>query len=174
MAPLRNKRPDFSGRPPCKGVAIGVAKRGGARSGERTLRIPPSCSVPVSHAGGPHVASFVVDRPCACVRACVRAGVAQCAASSEEKRPAKKRVGTLNKKKASHVRCEAEKAESGARALARAAMRFLCGCPCVIRLWVRTGEGQVRWVREQRCFIRAFISSESPSSDGSVDPRKSV
>ena len=26
---LRNKRPDFSGRPPCKGVAIGVARRDG-------------------------------------------------------------------------------------------------------------------------------------------------
>ena len=70
---LRNKRPDLSGRPPCKGMAIGVARRGARRSGERTLRIPPSCSDPVSHAGGPHVASFVVGRPCARVRACVQA-----------------------------------------------------------------------------------------------------
>ena len=70
---LRNKRPGLWGRPPCKGVAIGVATRGARRSGERTLRIPPSCSDPVSHAGGPHVASFVVGRPCARVRACVQA-----------------------------------------------------------------------------------------------------
>ena len=46
---LRNKRPDLSGRPPCKGVAIGVARRGARLGGERTLRIPPSCSFPVSH-----------------------------------------------------------------------------------------------------------------------------
>ena len=36
-----NKRPDLLGRLHCKGVAIGVARRGGRRSGERTLRIPP-------------------------------------------------------------------------------------------------------------------------------------
>ena len=36
---LRNKRPGLSGRPPCKGVAIGVARRGARRSGEHTLRI---------------------------------------------------------------------------------------------------------------------------------------
>ena len=56
---LRNKRPDLLGRPHCKGMAIGVARRGARRSGERTLHIPPSCSVPASHACGPHVASFV-------------------------------------------------------------------------------------------------------------------
>ena len=39
---LRNKRPDLSGWPPCKGVAIGVARREARRSGERTLRAPPS------------------------------------------------------------------------------------------------------------------------------------
>ena len=89
---LRNKRPDLSGWPPCKGVAIGVARRGGRRSGERTLRAPPLCSVQVSHAGGPHVASFVVDRPCAGVRACVCAGVAQCAASSKENGQPKKEL----------------------------------------------------------------------------------
>ena len=53
------KRPDLLGRPHCKGMAIGVARRGARRSGERTLRIPPSCSLPVSHACGPHVASSV-------------------------------------------------------------------------------------------------------------------
>ena len=53
------KRPGLLGRPNCKGVAIGVARRGVRRSGERTLRIPPSCSLPVSHACRPHVASFV-------------------------------------------------------------------------------------------------------------------
>ena len=45
-----NKRPGLLGRPPCtrccKGVAIGVARRGARRNGERTLRIPPSCSIP--------------------------------------------------------------------------------------------------------------------------------
>jgi hypothetical protein len=30
-------------------LAIGVARRGARRGGERTLRIPPSCSDPVSH-----------------------------------------------------------------------------------------------------------------------------
>ena len=40
-------------------MAIGVARRGSRVSGERTLRVPPSCSFPVSHSGGPHVASFV-------------------------------------------------------------------------------------------------------------------
>ena len=54
-----NKRPGLSGRPHCKGVAIGVARRGARHSGERTLRIPPSCSGPVSHSCGPLVASFV-------------------------------------------------------------------------------------------------------------------
>ena len=67
---LRNKRPGLSGRPPCKGVAIGVARRGARRSGERTLRVPPSCSVPVSHSCGPLVASFVR-------RSSVRAGAAK-------------------------------------------------------------------------------------------------
>ena len=72
---LRNKRPGLSGRPPCKGVAIGVARRGGWLSDEHTFCVPPSCSDPVSHTGGPHVVSFVVDRPCACVLAGVRVRV---------------------------------------------------------------------------------------------------
>ena len=33
---LRNKKPDLSGRPPCKDVAIGTARRGARRSGEHT------------------------------------------------------------------------------------------------------------------------------------------
>ena len=85
-------------------MAIGVARRGARRSGERTLRIPPSCSDPVSHACGPHVASFVRRssvRARASVRACGRAWRAtQCEASRKKERPAKKRVGTLKKKKA--------------------------------------------------------------------------
>ena len=91
LSSLRNKRPDLSGRPPCKGVAIGVARRGARLGGERTLRIPPSCSLPVSHAGGPHVASFVVGRSCACVcaGACVRVRARKRRA---RKRPAKKRA----------------------------------------------------------------------------------
>ena len=77
---LRNKRSDLSGRPPCKGVAIRVARRRARLGGERTLLIPLSCSLPVSHAGGPHVASFVVGRSCACVRAgmCVRVRACAC------------------------------------------------------------------------------------------------
>ena len=55
-------------------MAIGVARRGARRSGERTLRIPPPCSFPVSHAGGPHVASFV-RRSSVRARASVRARV---------------------------------------------------------------------------------------------------
>ena len=55
LSSLRTKRAGLSGRPPCKGVAIGVARRGGRLGGERTLRVPPSCSFPVSHSGGPHV-----------------------------------------------------------------------------------------------------------------------
>ena len=43
LSSLRNKRPDHSGRPPCKGVGIGVARRGARLGGEHTLRIPPSC-----------------------------------------------------------------------------------------------------------------------------------
>ena len=48
---------------------------GGRRSGERTLRIPPSCSLPVSHACGPHVASFVDQSPvCALASVLLLAG----------------------------------------------------------------------------------------------------
>ena len=77
-----NKRPGLSGRPPCKGVAIGVARRGGRLSGERALRVPPCCSFPVNHPGGPHVASFVVGHRSCVHGACVRAGVARHAAKS--------------------------------------------------------------------------------------------
>ena len=91
---LRNKRPGLSGQPPCKGVAIWVARKGGRLSGERTLRIPPCCSLPVSHAGGGlHVASSVVGRPC--VRAaCVRASLAKRAAKKKRKtgRPKKRNI----------------------------------------------------------------------------------
>ena len=118
---LRNKRKGLSGRPPCKRVAIGVARRGGRLGGERMLRIPLSCSDPVSHAGGPHVASFVVGRSCCTtcvcasarvrvrarawrnalrVRACSYAGAVGRAARRKGKQPAEKRVGTLNKKNA--------------------------------------------------------------------------
>ena len=38
---LRNKKPDLSGRPPCKGMAIGVARRRPRLNGERALRVPP-------------------------------------------------------------------------------------------------------------------------------------
>ena len=55
---------------------------GGRLSCERTLRVPPCCSFPVSHSGGPHVASFVVGRRSCVHGACVRAGVARRAAKS--------------------------------------------------------------------------------------------
>ena len=101
---LRNKRPGLWGRPSCKDVAIGVARIGARRSGERKLRIPPADRMS-------RRSSSVVRAPCAGVRACLCAGVAQCAASSKGKRPAKKRVGTLNKKKALRACCEAKRAE---------------------------------------------------------------
>ena len=121
------------GRPHCKGMAIEVARRGARRSGERTLRIPPSCNLPVSHACGPRVASFV-RRSSTCapasMRACRRAwraaqcessrkkerpakkgvGVARGAMRSKKGRPAKRRVGTLNKKEARHV-CVVDRTE---------------------------------------------------------------
>ena len=89
--------------PHCKGMAIGVARRGARRSGECTLRIPPSCSFRVSHACGPRVASFV-RRSSVCGLANVRARgrawrAARCEASRKKERPAKKRVGTLKKKR---------------------------------------------------------------------------
>ena len=105
-------------------MAIGVARRGAHRGGERTLRIPPSCSLPVSHAFGPHVASFV--RRFVGVRASERIFVslfaggrgarrsakasrkkerpAQREAKRKKEWPAKKRVGTLKKKKKGAVR----------------------------------------------------------------------
>ena len=128
---LKKQKAGLFGAAALQGRSNRGRKEGGRRSGERTLRNSLSCSVLVSHAGGPHVASFVVDRPCACVRACVQAWRNALRVARRNGR-VKTRVGTLNKKKASHVRCEAENSESGARALARAAMRFLCGCPCVI------------------------------------------
>ena len=65
-------------------MAIGVARKRPRLNGEWALHAPPSCSLPVSHAGGPHVASFVVGR--LCVRgACVRAGVARRAANRKRK-----------------------------------------------------------------------------------------
>ena len=94
-------------------------KEGARLGGERTLRVPPSCSFPVSHSGGPHVVSFVAGRrPCA-RGARVRAGVARRAAESgrvswrlkacrkkeEEKVPAKEGQRTkVQDKKESCVR----------------------------------------------------------------------
>ena len=73
MVVKETKRPDLSGQPHCKGVAIGVASRGARRSGERTLRIPlyavfqsATPAVRTSHR------SFV-GRPCAGEQACVHA-----------------------------------------------------------------------------------------------------
>ena len=60
-------------------------KEGGRLNGERTLRVPPCCSLPVNHSGGPHVASFVVGRHPCVHGACVRAGVARRAAKRKRK-----------------------------------------------------------------------------------------
>ena len=105
-----------------------VARRGARRGGERTLRIPPSCSDPVSHACGPHVASFVRESS-VCALAIVfllagRRGARRNARASRKKeqptqreaerkkeRPAKKRVGTLKKKR--RVAGRAAKSEGG-------------------------------------------------------------
>ena len=42
---LRNKRPGLSGRPPCKGIAIGVVRRG-ARLGGAFIMMPLYLSIP--------------------------------------------------------------------------------------------------------------------------------
>ena len=78
----KQKAGPFGARAPCKGVAIGVGvtRRGARLSGERALRVPLSCSLPVSHAGGPQCARRVVHRSPSVVRALVRA--ASCAWSS--------------------------------------------------------------------------------------------
>ena len=96
-------------------MAIGVARRGARRGGERTLRIPPSCSDPVSHACGPHVASFVRRSSMrALASGFLRAGRRSArrnakqaerksgrrnAKQRKKERPAKRRVGALKKKK---------------------------------------------------------------------------
>ena len=142
---LRNKRPGLSGRPPCKGVAIGVARRGGRLGGERTLRVPSSCSFPVSHSGGPHVVSFVAGRrPCA-RGARVRAGVARrateslraswrgksCRKKEEEKVPAKEGQRTkVQDKKESCARAEGLGSTMAAASLCvRAAEALPCRGP---------------------------------------------
>ena len=92
LCSLRNKRPGLSGRPSCKGLAIGVARTGARLGGERTLRVPPSCcSLPVSHAGGPPnvVSSAVVGRSCARARAFVLLAWRGVPRTGRERRPAK-------------------------------------------------------------------------------------
>ena len=103
-------------------MAIGVARRGARRSGERTLRIPPSCSFPVSHACGPHVASFV-RRSSVCalasVRACGRAWrAAQCEAS-RKKEQEKGAVRAARPPRAVGAACEVlhEREKRGVRAV---------------------------------------------------------
>ena len=61
-------------------------KEGGRLSGERALRVPPCCSFPVSHSGGPHVVSFVVGRRPCVHGACVRAGAARRAAERKREK----------------------------------------------------------------------------------------
>ena len=87
----------------------GARARPRARARRVLVLVECSCSLGararrVSHAGGPHVASFVRRSSVharASVRACERAWrAAQCAASRKKERSAKKRVGTLNRKKA--------------------------------------------------------------------------
>ena len=112
------KRPDLLGRPHCKGMAIGVARRGARRSGERTLRIPPSCSDPVSHACGPHVASFVRRssvRGLAKARACGRAACGQERTERKKERPAKKKGGNPEKERENAKRATRPSCGSGVR-----------------------------------------------------------
>ena len=73
--------------------------------------VPPPCAVIQSATPADRTLrrSSSVVRARACVHACVRAcrrGAMRC----KEKRPAKKKVGTLNKKKALRARREAERA----------------------------------------------------------------
>ena len=63
-----NKRPGLSGRPHCKGVAIGVARRGGRRSGERTLRIPPRAVFQSATPADRTSRRSFVGRPCVLAR----------------------------------------------------------------------------------------------------------
>ena len=69
LSSLRNKRPDLSGRPPCKGVAIGAARRTARLGGESTLRVPPCCSFPVSSQPLRRTARRIVRRWASSVRA---------------------------------------------------------------------------------------------------------
>ena len=69
LSSLRNKRPDLSGRPPCKGVAIGAARRTARLGGESTLRVPPCCSFPVSSQPLRRTARRIVRRWASFVRA---------------------------------------------------------------------------------------------------------
>ena len=101
---LRNERPGLSaGRPPCKSMAIGAAKRRGRLGGGRALRIPPHCSGPVNHAGGPGADRtsrrvFVVDRPCAHARPRVLAWLNE-PQEEREKTAGQRRGGIPHKKK---------------------------------------------------------------------------
>ena len=114
------KRSGLSGRPHCKGVAIGVARRRARRSGERTLRIPPSCSDPASHSCGPRVASFVRLSSVLAQLNFMRAGAARGAMRSKQKqrtagkRPAKASDGLVR------VRSTSGRSASAARRGGRA------------------------------------------------------
>ena len=141
---LRMKRPDLSGRPPCKGMAIGVARTGARLGGERTLRDP------VSHAGGPHVVSSVITGR-SCARACVRAGLARRAANGKRKK-AGQRGAEGETRKVSCACCEAEEPESGAAA--RVPVRVQQHRSCA----KKEGCGSV-CVRELRVFLCACNDS---------------
>ena len=138
---LRNKRPDLSGRPPCKGVAIGVARRGARLGGERTLRVPPCCSFPVSHSGGPHVVSFVTGRRSCARGARVRAGVARRAAESVR---ASWR-GKACRKKEEEKKCR-PKRDKGQRSKTRKKVA------CVPQGW------EVLW-RQRRCACAVILAT---------------
>ena len=85
-------------------MAIGVARRGGRRSGERALRTPPpvqSSSQPRLQTAARRIVRSSVVHARARKRACMRAAwrAAQCDASRKKERPARERVGTLKKKR---------------------------------------------------------------------------
>ena len=88
---LINKRPDLSGRPPCKGAAIGVASGGARVGGQRTLHIPPRGAQPTTSQPNRRTARRIARRRSS-ARARVRALLSYLSELQEEKekRPAKK------------------------------------------------------------------------------------
>ena len=87
----------------------------GAPNEVAALRIPPSCSLPVSHACGPHVASFVRRSS-----ACAPAGMRAC---GRVRRAAQRVAGKRKERPCAHAggRCEQRNARCRSASLPRRA-----------------------------------------------------